>query len=310
MSRTRAEAVPGLLLVDKPIGPTSHDMVQAARRVLGTRRIGHTGTLDPFASGLLLLAVGSMTRLVEYFHALTKVYVADLLLGEETDTYDPTGEVTARSDSWREVTATGIEAALGRFTGDIHQRPPEYSAKKVGGERSYQAARAGRSVELEPVPVRVYELGLEAFDPPRARIRTRVSTGTYVRALGRDLGRALGCGAHLTGLRRTAVGPFRVESAIQGAALAEDIPRTDPHWLPPARAVDWLQLREIDERELTLVRSGRRIERKRVVDGSAGPDEVPEVTNLPVALVAHGRLVAVAEREGDDLQPRKVLADG
>lgn len=310
MSPTEGDGTSGLLLVDKPVGPTSHDIVLAARRALGVRRIGHTGTLDPFADGLLLLAVGSMTRLVEYFHALDKEYVAELELGVETDTHDPTGEISRRSDSWRQLDYPQIDAALAGLRGEVRQVPPVYSAKKVGGERAYAAARSGRAVDLEAVTVHVHELEVLEFAPPRVLLRTRVSTGTYIRAIARDLGATLGCGAHLTALRRTSIGPFRVANALPGAELGDGCDLGPPHWLSPASAVDWLRGRELAEAELELVRSGRRVPCGRLQEGSAVPPAAPGGVDLPVALLSGGRLIGVAERDGDELQPRKVLADG
>lgn len=309
MCPKKSDCASGLLLVDKPAGPTSHDVVLAARRALDVDRIGHTGTLDPFADGLLLLAVGSMTRMVEYFHALDKEYVAELVLGVETDTNDPTGEVSRRSDSWRRLGETEIEASLDSLRGEIQQVPPAFSAKKVGGQRAYDAARSGRAVTLEPVTVRVHDLHLLEIAPPRVRLRARVSTGTYIRAIARDLGSILGCGAHLTDLRRTAIGPFHLEDALPAAKLRQGCELTEPHWLSPARAVDWLQSRELFGTEIELIRSGRRVPCGSLEAGSTIPPPAPGGVDLPVALLSEGRLIGVAERAGDELQPRKVLSD-
>lgn len=308
------DAEAGLLLVDKPAGPTSHDIVQAARRALRIRRIGHTGTLDPFADGLLLLAVGRMTRLVEYFHVLPKEYEAELVFGIETDTHDSTGEVTARSDSWCDIDPAAIEDTLKAFVGEFRQVPPAHSAKKVGGERSYAAAREGRSLALAPADVRIFGLEPLELAPPRLRFRTRVSTGTYIRALARDLGSELGCGAHLTALRRIAIGPFQVEDALPGDELGEGRERQSPHWLTPAAAVGWLPGRELEDTELDLVRTGRRVPRGSIGRGSVD-EHPPETTGdgraeSPVALFSEGQLIGVAERDGDELQPRKVLDVG
>ncbi len=309
MCPKKSDCASGLLLVDKPAGPTSHDVVLAARRALHIQRIGHTGTLDPFADGLLLLAVGSMTRMVEYFHALDKEYVAELVLGVETDTNDPTGEAFRRSDSWRQLSETEIEASLNSFRGEIQQLPPAFSAKKVGGQRAYDAARSGRAVALKPVTVHVHDLDLLEIALPRIRFRARVSTGTYIRAIVRDLGLMLGCGAHLTELRRTAIGPFHVEDALPDANIRQGCELTEPHWLSPARAVDWLQSRELFGNELELVRSGRRVPRGSLEAGSMVPPLAMGGVDLPVVLLSEGRLIGVAERAGDELQPRKVLSD-
>lgn len=298
---------PGVLLADKPDGPTSHDVVERVRELLGTRRVGHAGTLDPFATGLLLLCAGRATRLVEYLHLLDKTYEAVLRLGEETDTHDREGETTATSGAWRELSSGRLERALASFTGRIGQRPPAFSAKKVDGRRAHRAARAGEEVELPEEEVRIERLELLAWDPPEARIRASVGTGTYVRALARDLGRELGCGAHLRALRRTSVGPFAVERAAAAAALETgELPASA--WLTPAGALAWLPSRRLDDDEARRVGHGSRVPEGRIEPpglegGPAGPE------GRPVALLREGRLVAVAERLDGQLQPRKVFPD-
>lgn len=311
---TASSGLAGVLLVDKPAGPTSHDVVERARRHLDERRIGHTGTLDPFATGLLVLCVGSATRLVEYFHLLPKRYRATLRLGVETATHDPEGEpVEGRGDaSWRRLDREEVEQAVVTLTGRIRQVPPAFSAKRLEGRRAHEAARAGEQVELEPVDVTVHELTVVGMELPELRLEALVSTGTYVRALARDLGRELGCGAHLTTLRRTAVGPFQVDAALPADELTEEggVPGP-PAWLDPAQALSFLPRAELNAEEGRRVAHGQRVA-VRSVEGPglptsllSGPEEGQE---LPVALV-HGReLVAVAERDGGELQPRKVFS--
>lgn len=321
MAREGNDAPAGVLLLDKPPGPTSHDAVERARAALGTRRIGHTGTLDPFASGLLVLCVGRATRLSEYFHLPAKSYRALLRLGEETETHDPEGRSTRSSDAWRGVTRGRLEDAMAAFRGPIRQVPPRYSAKSVDGRRAHRAARAGEEVELEARPVVVHELELEELDLPDVRLTCRVSTGTYVRALARDLGRELGCGAHLRELRRTAVGPYAVGRAVAWEELEADrwraaARREPPAWLDPAEALPWLARRRLTEAEAEGVRHGQRVPR--------GETEAPEAplrgpapgagrgsggAAPPVLLVRRGALLAVAEPVGDELQPRKVWPD-
>ena len=311
---TASSGLAGVLLVDKPAGPTSHDVVVRARRCLDERRIGHTGTLDPFATGLLVLCVGRATRLVEYFHLLPKRYRATLRLGVETTTHDPEGEpVEGPGDEpWRRVEPEDVEEAAVRLTGRIRQVPPSFSAKRLEGRRAHQAARAGERVELEPVDVTVHELRVVGMESPEVRLEALVSTGTYVRSLARDLGRELGCGAHLTALRRIAVGPFRVDDAFPAAELAEGagVPGP-PAWLEPAEAVSFLPRMELTAEEGRRVAHGQRVALQSVEGPGlpmgllSGPEEGEE---LPVALV-HGReLVAVAERAGGELQPRKVFS--
>lgn len=319
MAATRADPTrSGVLLVDKPEGPTSHDVVVEARRALDERRIGHTGTLDPFASGLLALCVGSATRLVEYFHRLDKAYRATVRFGVETETHDTEGAVVSESDGWRALDRDGIASALGSLTGVVSQRPPSFSAKRVDGERAHRAARAGRELELEPVEVRVHALELVTLDLPDAEIEARVGTGTYLRALARDLGRGLGCGAHLRALRRTRIGPFRVDEAIpvdalaDGPAVAPEDDRPGP-WIAPAEAFVWVPSRTLSDEEARRVAHGSAVglgglEPPRWTAEDA-PGEAEAAEGDPVALLHGDRLAAVAEVRADRLQPRKVFAD-
>jgi tRNA pseudouridine55 synthase len=202
----------GALLVDKPAGLTSHDVVSRARRLARQRRCGHTGTLDPFATGLLVLCLGRATRLARFLSELPKSYLATVRFGFATDTYDRTG----RAEGEPTEICPGpdeLEAALAGFLGPQKQRPPVFSAKRVGGKRSHRMARAGVPFRPEAVEVEVQELRLLSLTPPRARLEATVSSGTYIRSLAHDLGRRLGTGAHLEELRRIRVGSFRVEEA-------------------------------------------------------------------------------------------------
>jgi len=285
-----------VLAVDKPEGPTSHDVVAAARKALSERRVGHTGTLDPFASGLLLLCVGRATRLAEYFSGLDKEYEAEARLGISTDTLDREGVVVAESEGWTEVTEEALEAALGTLRGAIEQIPPQYSAKKVEGERAYKSARDGRRVELPPVPVTVHELTLTGFEPPFVRFRVRCSSGTYVRALARDLGAALGTGAHLTALRRTAVGSWSVEGALSLDDLADPALVMDAA-VEPLAALAHLPALEVDGAAAARLAHGQAVELPTAAPGTG------------VVAVAHeGALVAVGEAAEGVIRPRKVFA--
>lgn len=298
----------GLLLVDKSAGPTSHDVVGRARRALGEGRVGHTGTLDPFATGLLLLLVGACTRLAEYFHRLEKSYRATIRLGAETDTHDRTGTVVRRADEEADRPgARELRSALDRFRGEIRQRPPAFSAKQVDGRRAHEAARAGEPMELEPEPVVVHELELTRWEPPEATVRAVVGTGTYLRALARDVGRELGVGGHLTALRRTRVGPFDVGDALPDAELEPGLSLEPPHGRTPAEAVSWLPRREVTAAERRSVGHGQRIARGDLRPGSDGAAPRP---GDPVTVVEDGRLVAVAEATDGELQPRKVFDAG
>jgi len=214
-------AVPGIRLVDKPAGMTSHDVVDVARRRLARRRIGHGGTLDPMATGLLLILVERATRLFDDLQAFPKTYVAEFRLGQRTDTQDRTGRVVAEAPTGRlPLSRTVVEQALAPFRGTIQQTPPMYSALKRGGRPLYELARQGIEVEREAREVTVHALALQAFDGAGGTLDMTVSSGFYVRTLIDDLGEALGVGAHMTALTRTAIGPYRLANAAAPEALA------------------------------------------------------------------------------------------
>lgn len=212
----------GLLLVDKPAGVTSHDVVDAVRRALGTKKVGHAGTLDPMATGLLLVGVGRATRLLRYFGDLPKVYEGTARLGVETDTLDAEGTVVRTSEV--SVTLDDVERAFVALVGPSLQRPPAYSAVKVGGRKLYEAARAGEALEAPPRPIRVDEIRVLAFDGTDVEFSVVCSGGTYVRVLVADAGVSLGCGAHLRRLRRTGIGPYRVADADPLGTLGSPLP--------------------------------------------------------------------------------------
>jgi len=203
--------VGGLLLVDKPPGVTSHDVVAIVRRVVGSQRVGHTGTLDPFATGLLVVLVGRGTRLIPYVDGEPKVYDATIAFGTETDTDDATGDVVREAAPPREA---DIADAIERLTGVIDQVPPSYSAKKVAGTRAYAAARRGTALDLEPSRVTVHRWELGKLIGGALTTRVTCSGGTYIRALARDLGRFTNSAAHLSALRRIRSGPFAVDDAF------------------------------------------------------------------------------------------------
>lgn len=287
----------GVLPVDKPEGPTSHDVVAAARRGLRLRRVGHTGTLDPFASGLLLLCLGPATRLSEYLTGLSKEYQATLRLGAATDTDDLTGAIVRESPGWREVSRAQVEEAARQQVGAIRQRPPAYSAKRVAGERMYEAARRGEEITREPVEVVVHRLEITRFEPPEVDFEVACGSGTYIRAIARDIGEALGVGAHLTRLRRTAVGRFSVERAVTLEELA-DAERTAAALLTPAEALEHLPAVTVEGAELEAIRHGRSL-----------PAEPSAPDAEPVALLSTAReLVAIGVRSGGVIRPRKVFA--
>ena len=288
----------GALLVDKPEGPTSHDVVKWARRSLGLRKIGHTGTLDPFASGLLILLVGPVTRLAEYLSALPKTYHARARLGIRTDTHDVEGKIVSVQDPEVVPTQEHIETELATFQGRRQQVPPQFSAKKVGGERMYRRARRGDAVQLPPVDVEIFEIRLTDYMPPEIGFTMTCSSGTYVRAVARDLGDRLGVGAHLTMLRRTAVGVFSVDHAVPGDVLRKGL-RPDPtHWVEPAAAVAHLTTVRVEADAALRLRQGGTIPWSQEAEPGA---------TEPIAVMDEGGLVGIAEIRNGRLAPKKIL---
>ena len=281
-----ADRVPsGLLLVDKPRGITSHDAVSRVRRSLGIRKVGHSGTLDPLATGLLVMGVGRGTRLLRFLSEFPKLYEGTGVLGVETTTLDSEGDVVREAPV--AVTEPELRATIASFLGDIQQAPPAYSAVKVGGERSYKAARRGEAVDPPPRRVHVYAFNVRNFDSPRFDFRVRCSGGTYVRSLVADVGHALECGAHVTALRRTAVGPFGVEEAR---------PPDDPGpLLPLERAVEHLAAVTLHEEEARVAAHGS-------ILGPAG------IEGPYRALAPDGRLVGIYRDEGTKAVPEVILS--
>lgn len=274
--------------MDKPAGPTSHDVVAAARRALGTRAVGHAGTLDPFATGLLILLVGPATRMARLIEPYQKGYRAEAVLGVTTDTDDAEGHVLVEQpiEQWPDHAA--VEVVLDGFRGRQLQRPPAFSARRVEGQRAYRIARAGKPVKLPSTPVMVHRLELIDWNPPVLTFEADVSAGTYIRALGRDIGEQLGLGGHLRALRRTRIGPHQVEEAVPLAHLAPGLTPQSPETMVPDLPRIALSASERDD-----VGHGRPVLRD-AAHGEAG-------------LLWQGRLVAVAEGQGDRWHPRLVL---
>lgn len=247
----------GFLVVDKPSGQTSHDVVDAARRWLGTRRVGHLGTLDPQATGVLPLAIRAATKLIPFIEGGAKGYDGTIVLGSETDTLDHEGTVLTRFEGALPDRET-VEAALAGFVGDIQQIPPMYSAVKQGGVPLHKLARQGQEVEREPKWVTFEKIEMTRFEPPELDVRVLCSAGTYVRVLAEDLGRKLGCGAHLGPLRRTRSGPFFLDEArtfeeLEAAAAAGEI---DSMLISPADALDFPALVISPEQRIRLQNGG------------------------------------------------------
>jgi len=300
----------GLVIIDKPAGLTSHDVVERVRRALRMKRVGHTGTLDPIATGVLVLCVGKAVRLQRFLMMRDKEYRARVRLGVATDTHDAAGRPTGPPQDTTHLTEADIEGALAEFRGEIVQIPPMYSAKKRGGVRLYQLARRGHSVERAPIRVRIEELELVEEDGARLRrfadgtaeftMRVRCSAGTYVRTLAHDIGQRLGCGAHLYGLVRTAVGEFTLARALRledFEALARD-GRAAEALLPLSEALPEMPALRLSEPDV-----------RRVIHGHAIPGRgFPHRTYVRL-VDAWGRLVAVGESEPERgvIQPRVVL---
>jgi tRNA pseudouridine55 synthase len=252
MARRRPPTVHGVAVVDKPVGITSHDVVALLRRRLGERRVGHAGTLDPGATGVLVVGVGTVTRLLRFITGGEKRYTGEIVIGVETDSLDADGVVTARRDIDRVDLDDARSVIAAHLVGDIEQVPPMVSALKIGGRRLHELAREGTEVEREPRPVRVdrFDLVGESADPDGRqvlRIEVDCGAGTYVRSLAADLGRLLGSGAHLRNLRRIAVGPFTIEEAA---------PPDDCVLLPPVEAVRALQKVIVDEQQRAAIAVG------------------------------------------------------
>ena len=275
----------------KPAGPTSHDVVDLVRRALGEQRVGHLGTLDPFAKGLLVLVVGRATRLAPFAAEWPKSYDGVIRLGVTTDTDDATGAVLATAP-WTGVTPAQLADVVGSFRGGYEQRPPAYSAVKIEGERAYRRARRGETVVPEPRAVEIRELEIVEAAVPDLHFRATVSAGTYVRSLARDIGAALGCGAHLTALRRTSVGPLRLTDAVPPDAVTWETLQD------AAILVGHLPRRQVDKKERDAILHGRPIASDPPVEG-----------RQQTAVFAGDELLAVAEQLGDLLKPRVVVAE-
>ncbi len=281
----------GIAVADKSAGWTSHDVVARARGVLGTRKVGHAGTLDPDATGVLVLGVGRATRLLRYVTDLVKSYEAEIVLGVETDTLDASGKVTARHQR-ASVTAEQARAAAAALTGEILQAPPMVSAVKVGGRRLHELAREGVEVQRRARPVTVHRFDVEPLNGAGTILRAVVdcSAGTYVRVLAADLGRSLGSGAHLRNLRRTAVGAFTAERARDVESLEV---------LPMAQAVAHLDGVRVDRPTAAAVAHGRVLDLRRLGAEGWGPWSVHDL---------EGELLAVYERHRAGAKPAVVVA--
>ena len=284
----------GALLVDKPAGVTSFDVVAIVRRTLGIKSVGHTGTLDPFATGLLVVLTWKATRLARFLDGFEKLYTATVRLGASSDTDDATGTLTVPSAISHRPSDDAVRSALQSFVGTTLQMPPAYSAKKIDGQRAYARARKGEEVVLKAVEVTFHSIELRRYEWPDAEIRVSVSSGTYIRSLARDLGTKLGVPAHCAALRREAIGEFKVTDAQTLGTLQGGRAVGRPGGLiSPLELVSHLAKQEVTDAEVTDLSHGRAVE-GRVGDGT-------------VALHHAERLIAIAEVKEGKANPVVVL---
>ncbi len=284
----------GLLVIDKPLGGTSHDVVNRIRRVSGVRRVGHAGTLDPLATGVLLLCVGRATRLVEYLVGHGKMYETTVRLGQTTNTYDAEGEVV-QERPFSHISPSQIEQALTQFRGTIQQIPPLYSAIKKDGQPLYKLARKGEVVDVPPREVTIHELTLLGIELPEVQLRVHCSSGTYIRSLGHDLGEALGCGGHLSMLRRTAVGKFTTQQATPLTELTQE--NVTDYLLPSDTAASHLPRLDLNQVETARLLMGQFIQKS---------SKAPQA-ELVRAYGEDGRFVGMVVAEGDQWRPKKMF---
>jgi tRNA pseudouridine55 synthase len=275
--------VDGVIVVDKPEGMTSHDVVNRMRRIAGMKKVGHLGTLDPMATGVLPLVLGRATRLAQFFSSGEKTYDACMQFGWSTDTYDREGEPTSEPVDPR-FTRAELDAVLDRFRGSFLQTPPPFSAKKIAGTPAYRLARKGSPVNLQPVQVQVFDLELLEFAGATARIRLRCSAGTYLRGIAHDVGRELGCGAFLTALRRTAAGEFTDASAFTLEALADHLAEA---LIPAARVLPEFPSACIDTVTAAQIRQGKDFRLSPFIDWSGA--------KYVKAVSPEGDLIAIGE---------------
>ncbi len=287
----------GILVVDKPVGPTSHQIVSIVRRGTGIRKVGHAGTLDPRASGVLVLCLGQATRLSEYLSTSEKRYLAVIRFGASTRTYDSEGDIVHETGSAPK--RKDIEEALSEFRGEISQVPPPYSAIKVQGKRAYQLAREGKPPELDARKVIIHELKLISYKKPDLSLEIECSAGTYIRSIAHDLGEMLSTGAHLAELKRLKAGPFSIDDAIPLPKLEVGlmVDKWERYVIPAADALPDFPVVKISQENLELIRHGHSIQAEPISSGMAR------------GISSEGELVAILEAvdDGTHWHPRKVF---
>ncbi|MFV2064096.1 MAG: tRNA pseudouridine(55) synthase TruB [Chloroflexota bacterium] len=314
MARNRDDGprIDGILVVSKPAGPTSHDIVALVRRLTGVRRVGHGGTLDPFAMGVLPVFIGRATRMVEYHLADEKAYRASVVFGASSSTDDLDGEMTPAEGP--APTRDAVAAALESFRGNIEQVPPDHSAVHVGGKRAYEVARQGDKPELRSRKVTIHSLELVEWDTadadrPMAELEVRCSAGTYVRSLARDLGRVLGSGAYLGALTRTASGPFRIEDAHTLDEVREGLAngRTEQLLLPPDAGLDMIPLVQVRASDMEALARGQIIGLHAPLPRPEGAAAISDEDPLVRLVDESGHLAAMAHVRKGRIYPSKVF---
>jgi tRNA pseudouridine55 synthase len=302
-----------VLIIDKPAGITSHDVIDRVRRILGLRSVGHLGTLDPSATGVLPLVVGNFTRLAQFYLGAEKQYEGTIRLGIATDTYDADGEPVgseeerqAAADRAATIDEHRVREAASRFLGSIEQLPPPFSAKKINGVPAYKLARRKQEVQLAPVLVTVHELEVHLLPDTKVRFHARVSSGTYIRSIARDLGQILGCGAHLETLRRTAHGEFTLADAHTLEALAEDSPKDfTPFFLHPRKLLPQIPSVTANEDQIALIRHGRAVNlsemsKSQYVKVFAGQTELVAIAARVAGTLFHPKIVLAVEPQATE----------
>jgi tRNA pseudouridine55 synthase len=293
----------GVLIIDKPAGLTSHDVVNRLRRILGERSVGHLGTLDPMATGVLPMVVGSFTRLAQFYLDSEKIYEGTIRFGFATDTYDAEGEQTSTPQPV-ELRSEAVEALAAKFRGMIEQMPPPFSAKKIQGVPAYKLARKHKEVTLRPVQVEIKEFEILGVTADRVQFRARVASGTYMRSIAHDMGQALGCGAHLESLRRAGVAEFRIEDAHALDKLAETagksrVEDSSDLFVHPRKLLPQLPSVTADEATAARIRSGRTV-------------NLPDLSRARQVKVFAGQraLIAIATRVAGTLFHAKMVLSG
>lgn len=281
----------GVVIIDKPAGLTSHDVVNRVRRILGQRAVGHLGTLDPSATGVLPIVLGNLTRLAQFYLHSEKTYEGVIRFGFATDTYDADGEPTTPQENVN-INCAEVRALAAQFQGFIEQMPPPFSAKKIAGVPAYKLARKNQEVALKPVQVEIKEFEILDTTADQATFRARVASGTYIRSVAHEMGQKLGCGAHLASLRRTAVAEFAIEDAHSLAALEAAMQQgiAESLFIHPRRLAPQLPCVTANEESAAFIRSGRAV-------------NLPEMSHAPQVKVFYGQrdLIAIADRIGGTL---------